>query len=463
MSDSANPSVASRFVSESSLEAAKKQREDEWKAAYARLGEKPPEREEEPYDGRSLWEKLQANKDKKQEAFDEAIKFKNQFRALDEDEISFLDSMIDDNQEEEAKKKAAIQEELNSFRAAVLAKQAAPAPTVSSASSLSSTIPAPTPTASSSSASTSTTAKPPPPKSGKKKDSQKKMLAGVIVKKKEKPAPVKRSASDAADSKPEGGEGKAAGSEGGGEESEAKKRKVEEEKPVKEEEPHAVVLRRARLDDASSGERLVRAEQSTALAFHLINLGIALIEHDHNVYGPLEHLRYGAGGYRPSWKTANGVVGELFVQLCLRKGAVNTSHTAVAGPESTDPGESTSQRRATHISLANDVVALTGDVAKVAPTSKVGAVFMYSTLVSAVSAVLKSVKPSAGHRNVAYALRSVACWDFEPMYLAIGALRLSRDRAPAYTGHLEAVVVALIRQMVSTVAPLAVSVQQFRT
>ncbi|KIJ45637.1 hypothetical protein M422DRAFT_250945 [Sphaerobolus stellatus SS14] len=59
-------SVSSRFVSQSELEEAKKRREEQWKAAYARLGQKPPEpTQEEVYDGRSLAEKLAANKHKK--------------------------------------------------------------------------------------------------------------------------------------------------------------------------------------------------------------------------------------------------------------------------------------------------------------------------------------------------------------------------------------------------------------
>lgn len=70
-------SVAARFVSESSLEAAKKQREADWKAAYERLGQEPPKPKEDdqPYDGRTLFEKLKENKDKKQEAFEEQLKF----------------------------------------------------------------------------------------------------------------------------------------------------------------------------------------------------------------------------------------------------------------------------------------------------------------------------------------------------------------------------------------------------
>lgn len=57
-------SVASRFVSEASLEEAKATRAQQWKEAYERLGQEapPPEEDTQPYDGRSLWEKLQENK-----------------------------------------------------------------------------------------------------------------------------------------------------------------------------------------------------------------------------------------------------------------------------------------------------------------------------------------------------------------------------------------------------------------
>ena len=62
----ATSSVSSRFVSEDALKAAQTQREAEWKAAYERLGQEPPQLQrddtDQPYDGRSLWEKLQENK-----------------------------------------------------------------------------------------------------------------------------------------------------------------------------------------------------------------------------------------------------------------------------------------------------------------------------------------------------------------------------------------------------------------
>ncbi|GAA6061878.1 hypothetical protein JCM10212_000519 [Sporobolomyces blumeae] len=140
-STSGTNSVSSRFVSSTDLEAAKAKREQEWREAYERIGEQPPERDDqaEQYDPRSLWEKLQENKTKKQEAFEEQLKFKNHFRALDEEEISFLDSMIDESNDEEKERQRAIKQELESFRKAVTARSQPPPPPALSPSSSSST------------------------------------------------------------------------------------------------------------------------------------------------------------------------------------------------------------------------------------------------------------------------------------------------------------------------------------
>lgn len=49
--------VGSRFVSQDEIDLAKQRREEQWKAAYARLGqEPPPPQQEDVYDGRSLAE-----------------------------------------------------------------------------------------------------------------------------------------------------------------------------------------------------------------------------------------------------------------------------------------------------------------------------------------------------------------------------------------------------------------------
>ncbi len=56
--------VAGRFVSESALDAAKAVRTEEWRLMHEKLGQPVPQMEEskEPYDGRSLWEKLKEHK-----------------------------------------------------------------------------------------------------------------------------------------------------------------------------------------------------------------------------------------------------------------------------------------------------------------------------------------------------------------------------------------------------------------
>ncbi|KAI0034288.1 N-terminal domain of NEFA-interacting nuclear protein NIP30-domain-containing protein, partial [Vararia minispora EC-137] len=113
--------VGSRFVSQSDIEHARAKREEQWKAAYARLGqEPPPQPKEDVYDGRSLAEKLAANRAAKQEEWEEKNKLANQFRALEEDEIMFLDSVRERQEQQERERKLQDGEELKSFREYVL-------------------------------------------------------------------------------------------------------------------------------------------------------------------------------------------------------------------------------------------------------------------------------------------------------------------------------------------------------
>jgi len=173
MADEALPSIStgevgSRFVSQSDIEAARARRDEQWKAAYARLGQAPPPvPQEDAYDGRSLAEKLAANRAAKQEEWEEKNKLANQFRALEEDEIMFLDSMREHQEKEERERKERDGEELKTFREAVAAKVIVktppPAPTVEPA------------------ATTKTGSAPP-------KKPTKAPLKGVIVKKKSKSA-----------------------------------------------------------------------------------------------------------------------------------------------------------------------------------------------------------------------------------------------------------------------------------
>ncbi|KAI1214237.1 uncharacterized protein F4807DRAFT_118588 [Annulohypoxylon truncatum] len=67
---------------------------------------------------RSLFEVLQANKAAKQAAFEEQNRIRNQFRALDDDEIEFLEGVRDERREEEERVKRETEERLARFREA---------------------------------------------------------------------------------------------------------------------------------------------------------------------------------------------------------------------------------------------------------------------------------------------------------------------------------------------------------
>uniref|UniRef100_A0A8B9KB44 Proteasome activator subunit 3 interacting protein 1 n=1 Tax=Astyanax mexicanus TaxID=7994 RepID=A0A8B9KB44_ASTMX len=83
--------LSRKFVSESELEEKRKKRQEEWEKV--RMPDDPEEVPEEEYDPRSLFERLQEQKDKKQEEYEEQFKFKNMVKGLDEDETNFLDEV----------------------------------------------------------------------------------------------------------------------------------------------------------------------------------------------------------------------------------------------------------------------------------------------------------------------------------------------------------------------------------
>ncbi|RVX66383.1 hypothetical protein B0A52_09613 [Exophiala mesophila] len=109
----------SRFVS-AGTEADSITRDDAWiqaqKEVEAQRQTKPVVKPGEQEGGKSLYEVLQQNKASKQEAFEEQARLKNQFRALDDDEIEFLESV---NESVKAKQHAVEQEtaeQLEEFR-----------------------------------------------------------------------------------------------------------------------------------------------------------------------------------------------------------------------------------------------------------------------------------------------------------------------------------------------------------
>ncbi|KAK9897147.1 hypothetical protein P389DRAFT_194779 [Cystobasidium minutum MCA 4210] len=174
-------STSNRFVSESSL----KEAQEQWQKAYARLGQEAPPLEpaaEEKYDPRTLYEKLKEQKDAKQAEFEQKYSIRNQFRhGLEDDEASFIASVMDDKRSAEAERQAEIDKELAKFRQAVNEKTALPdKPTSALSPPLASTSGSPPNAGSSATATTSASKALPPPK---KKASQKGLLAGAIKRK----------------------------------------------------------------------------------------------------------------------------------------------------------------------------------------------------------------------------------------------------------------------------------------
>ncbi|PGH15596.1 hypothetical protein AJ79_02378 [Helicocarpus griseus UAMH5409] len=108
--------MSSGFVSGGTVEEPT-ERDDEWLKAQQELeAERRRKAEEGKQDGgKSLYEILQHNKAAKQEAFEESIKLKNQFRSLDEDEVEFLDSVLESTRAQEAALKRETREQLEIF------------------------------------------------------------------------------------------------------------------------------------------------------------------------------------------------------------------------------------------------------------------------------------------------------------------------------------------------------------
>lgn len=93
----------------------------EWEAVQHELEEDRKKREQARADlagegQQSLYDVLQANKAAKQAAFEEQMKLKNQFRALDNDEIDFLDEVRAKEKADEARAKKELETGLKAFR-----------------------------------------------------------------------------------------------------------------------------------------------------------------------------------------------------------------------------------------------------------------------------------------------------------------------------------------------------------
>ncbi|KAG0348903.1 hypothetical protein BG004_003735 [Podila humilis] len=98
------------------LDKARKERQEEWEKAYKNSENPPTIQEEVPYDPRTLYERLQEQRQKKDDVFAEATKFGNLIHRIDNDEFDFLSTL--ENDEAQKKRDQAEQEakDLEAFR-----------------------------------------------------------------------------------------------------------------------------------------------------------------------------------------------------------------------------------------------------------------------------------------------------------------------------------------------------------
>lgn len=113
--------MSSGFISEAEIAEQRRMRQEEWERV--RTADQPTEAPEEPYDPRSLYERLQEQKNKRDAEYEEAHKLKNMIKGLDDDEVEFLDLVDRTKLEEERKKNLEEEKEMRDFKAAVASLQ----------------------------------------------------------------------------------------------------------------------------------------------------------------------------------------------------------------------------------------------------------------------------------------------------------------------------------------------------
>ncbi|XP_011148089.1 protein FAM192A isoform X2 [Harpegnathos saltator] len=109
--------MSSGFISEAEIAEQRRMRQEEWERV--RTADQPLEAPEEVYDPRSLYERLQEQKNKRDIEYEEAHKLKNMIKGLDDDEVEFLDLVDRTKLEEERKKNLEEEKEMRDFKDAV--------------------------------------------------------------------------------------------------------------------------------------------------------------------------------------------------------------------------------------------------------------------------------------------------------------------------------------------------------
>ncbi|XGW19096.1 hypothetical protein V3C99_003145 [Haemonchus contortus] len=112
--------MSSGFVSSDELEAQRKKRQEEWEKV--RKPDDPVEAPEPEVCNKSLYEQLRDNREAKQAEIDEAKKFKNMIRGIDEDESDFL-ARVSELKSEELRKARREEEEAIKEAALVRSRQ----------------------------------------------------------------------------------------------------------------------------------------------------------------------------------------------------------------------------------------------------------------------------------------------------------------------------------------------------
>ncbi|XP_045605371.1 PSME3-interacting protein [Procambarus clarkii] len=114
--------MSSGFISEKDVEERRRIRQENWEKTRE---ENDPEEapEEPPPDPRPLFERLQEQRQKKQEEYDEAHKFKNMVRGLEDDEVDFLELVDRSKLQEEIRVRTEENTAMAEYRKKVSAMQ----------------------------------------------------------------------------------------------------------------------------------------------------------------------------------------------------------------------------------------------------------------------------------------------------------------------------------------------------
>jgi len=109
-----------RFLTEDEVQKEKDRRQAEWERV--RKPDDPLNAPEEVHDTRTLFERLEEQKQMKQLEYEEQFKCKNQFRGLEEDETDFLKHVSDKRDEMNRKREEENQTALDEIREAMVNK-----------------------------------------------------------------------------------------------------------------------------------------------------------------------------------------------------------------------------------------------------------------------------------------------------------------------------------------------------